>query len=255
MLSRHPGPRRAETSDARTTQTNAGRRKMKEAVLLVTVVLAARASAAEETPTPAQAADPGRHASMVAAAPQGGPTSVAELLPDPRGTLDESRYSGTYLFIGGEAERAAIKVAVDRATEHMFGKGIARSELMKRSEVRPSYTIRLGATGMVSVETPGFPSESSPLDGTEVELRTKYGDQVKNSQQFVSGALLQRGRTDDGSGSTEFRLQPDGNTLLVTRVSRSPRLPTTVEYTLTYRRQEASLTAGATPRAPASRTQ
>jgi hypothetical protein len=152
----------------------------------------------------------------------------------------ELEYEGTYLYAGDDAERRAIKGAVDRATEGMFGKVIARDELMKRSEIRPSYTIHLEAPGTVCVETPGFPSERSPLDGSEVELRTKYGDVVKNSQQFVGGALVQRGRTDDGSGSTEFRLQDDGKTLLVTRVSRSPRLPRVVEYTLTYRRQEAA---------------
>jgi hypothetical protein len=93
----------------------------------------------------------------------------------------EPVYAGTYVYAGSDAERAAVKAAVDRATEKMFGKVIAREELMKRSEIRPSYTIRLDSPGRVSVETPGFPSDSSPLDGTEVELRTKYGDVVKNS--------------------------------------------------------------------------
>ena len=129
------------------------------------------------------------------------------------------------MYAGTDAERAAIKIAVDRATDRMFGILIARSELMKRSEIRPSYTIRFQEPGQVSVETPGFPPECAPLDGTEVELRTKFGDVVKNSQRFVDGMLLQSGRTAEGSGSTQFRLLPDGNTLLVTRTSRSPRLP------------------------------
>ena len=153
----------------------------------------------------------------------------------------ESVYAGTYVYAGSEAERATVKAAVDRATEGMFGKVIAREELMKRSEIRPSYTIRLDSPGRVSVETPGFPPESSALDGTEMELRTKYGDVVKNSQQFVSGSLLQQGHTPDGSGSTEFRLLEDGNTLRVTRISRSPRLPRAVEYSLTYVRQQGAL--------------
>ncbi len=152
----------------------------------------------------------------------------------------EPGYAGTYVYAGSQAERTAVKTAVDRATEGMFGKVIAREELMKRSEVRPSYTIRLEPPGTVSVETPGFPPECSPLDGTEVELRTKYGDVVRNTQQFMAGALVQQGRTADGSGSTEFKLLADGNTLLVTRVSRSPRLPRPVEFRLTYVRQQAA---------------
>lgn len=152
----------------------------------------------------------------------------------------EPVYAGTYVYAGSEAERAAVKAAVNRATEGMFGKVIAREVLMERSEIRPSYTIRLDSPGRVSVETPGFPPESSPLDGTEVELRTKYGDVVKNSQHFASGSLLQEGHTPDGSGSTEFRLLEDGNTLRVTRISRSPRLPRPVEYSLTYVRQQGA---------------
>ena len=158
---------------------------------------------------------------------------------DPPTRPELSGYAGTYLYAGTDAERAAIKTSVDRATDRMFGIVIARGELMKRSEIRPSYTIRFQEPGQVSVETPGFPPESAPLDGTEVEFRTKFGDVVKNSQKFVDGTLLQSARNADGSGSTRFRLLPDGNTLLVTRTSRSPRLPGMVEYTLTYvRRQE-----------------
>jgi len=151
------------------------------------------------------------------------------------------RYAGIYVYVGTDAERARVQAAVDTATEGMIGKGIASHELMKRSEIRPSYSISFDENGDVSVQTPGYPSETSPLNGTEVKLTTKYGDVVENSQQFVDGALLQRGRTNDGSGSTQFRLQSDGNTLLVTRVSGSPKLPRPVEFTLTYVRHPQPL--------------
>jgi len=151
--------------------------------------------------------------------------------------MDELRYAGTYTYAGGEAERAAIKTAVDHATQGMVGKDIARSELMKRSEVRPTYTIRFDGKGNVAVETPGFPPEVSSLDGTEVQFKNKYGDALQNRQRFVDGALLQESKTSDGGGSTQFRLRPDGNTMIVTRISRSPKLPGAVEYSLTYARR------------------
>ena len=149
----------------------------------------------------------------------------------------EQRYAGTYAFAGSDAERKGVEKAVDGATEGMVGMNIARTELMKRQEIRPTYTIRFDGKGNVAVETPGFPAEASPIDGTEVELKNKYGDVLENRQRFVDGALLQESRTHDGGGSTQFMLQPDGNTLLVTRVSKSPKLPRTVQYTLTYHRQ------------------
>lgn len=154
-----------------------------------------------------------------------------------RAPAEETRLAGTYVYVGGEPERSAMKAAVDLATEGMFGKVIAREELRKRFEPRPSYTIRFGEDGKVNVETPGFPSESAPPDGSEVVVRNRYGDVIRQSQQFVDGVLVQSGRNDDGSGTTEFRLCPDGSTLQVTRVSRSPRLPKPVVFSLTYVRQ------------------
>ncbi|HEY1418323.1 MAG TPA: hypothetical protein VGF41_10470 [Myxococcaceae bacterium] len=211
---------------------------MRKTALLVALVMGAGANG-EERPAPGAAQqDPKTQvtvAAVVTPPSRVGP-SPEETSPGPAFT--EGRYAGTYVYVGDEAERVEIKAAVNRATEHMFGKVIAREELMKRSEIRPSYTIRLEPSGSVTVETPGFPRESSPLDGTEVELRTKYGDVVRNSHRFVDGALVERARTQDGNGSTEFRLERDGNTLIVTCVSRSPKLPGVVVYTLTYRRRE-----------------
>jgi hypothetical protein len=203
---------------------------MRRAVLWVMVSLATRALGDEAS---SRADDERERTQLVAAV-------AVRPAPPPSANLVEPDYAGTYVYAGSEAERAAVKLAVDRATEGMFGKVIAREELMKRSEIRPSYTIRLDPPGAVSVETPGFPTECSPADGTEVDFRTKYGDVVKNAQQFVAGSLLQRGRTGDGSGSTEFRLLADGNTMQVTRVSRSPRLPRPVEFTLTYLRRQVA---------------
>jgi len=85
--------------------------------------------------------------------------------------------------------------------------------------------------------TPGFPSEVSSLDGTEVQFKNKYGDVRLHRHRFVDGALLQESRASDGGGSTQFRLWPDGNTMIVTKITRSPKLPEVVEYSLTYARR------------------
>jgi hypothetical protein len=153
------------------------------------------------------------------------------------GDADPTRYAGTYVYGGTDAERAAISTAVDSATEGMAGRLIARGELMKRSEVRPSYAIRFDGKGNVAVETPGFPPEVLPLDGTEVPFKNKYGDALTNRQRFLDGALVQESRTTDGGGSTRFELQADGKTLLVTRISWSPKLPRVVHFRLTYVRR------------------
>jgi hypothetical protein len=153
----------------------------------------------------------------------------------------KQRYAGTYVYAGTPAERAAVAAAVDTAVDGMgIATGFARSALMKRSEIRPTYTIVFYGKGDVGVETPGYPAEVSPSDGTEVKLTNRYGDESKVSQRFAGGALLQQGHTDQGKGETQFKLQPDGKTLVVKRVMQSSQLPRAVEFTLTYVRQQAN---------------
>ncbi|HZW89849.1 MAG TPA: hypothetical protein VFF12_12280 [Myxococcaceae bacterium] len=164
------------------------------------------------------------------------PSSPVSAPAPARPRSDEERYAGAYLYAGSDSERAAIRAAVDHATEGMVGKNIARGELMKRSEVRQSYTLRFDGKGNVTIESPGYPPETSSLDGTEAPFKNKYGDALQNKAHFVGGALLQESRTADGGGTTQFRLQPDDRTLIVTRISRSPKLPGTVQFSLTYTR-------------------
>jgi len=149
------------------------------------------------------------------------------------------RYSGTYVFVGGDQERSAVAAAVERAVAPMsiFAIDIARQALLARAEVRSSYAISFDDAGNVKVESPGEFPEVSPSDGTPVNVVNRFGDASELTQQFVDGALVQRGRTDDGEGSTTFELQPDGETLIVRRVMASTQLPLPVEYTLTYRKQ------------------
>ncbi|HME91060.1 MAG TPA: hypothetical protein VKE49_06535 [Myxococcaceae bacterium] len=149
------------------------------------------------------------------------------------------RYSGTYVYAGGDAERASVSAAVNRAVEQMpfFSRGFARSALMERAEVRDFYAISFDDQGNLSILSPNEFPEVSPSDGTPVRITNRFGDQTELSQQFVDGVLVQRGRSDRGGGTTTFELRPDDQTLLVHRVMESSQLPQPVDYALTYKRQ------------------
>ncbi len=150
----------------------------------------------------------------------------------------QQRYAGTYVYAGTTEERATVGKAVNAAVEGMgIATGFARSALMQRTEIRPSYAIVFDGRGDVGVQTPGYPPEVSPSDGSAVKVTNKYGDESNMSQHFVGGALVQQGRNDKGKGETSFKLQSDGKTLLVKRVMESQQLPRPVEFTLTYVRQ------------------
>jgi hypothetical protein len=149
------------------------------------------------------------------------------------------RYSGAFVYSGGDAERTAVASAVNHAVESMsfFARGFARNALLARAAIRDSFTISFDDAGNVSVVSPGEFPEVSPADGTPVRMVNRFGDETELTQQFVAGNLVQRGRSADGGGSTTFALQPDQRTLLVRRTMESTQLSRPVEYTLTYRRQ------------------
>ncbi|MGO9831952.1 MAG: hypothetical protein ACLPJH_17605 [Myxococcaceae bacterium] len=151
----------------------------------------------------------------------------------------QHRYSGSYVYAGGDSERRAVQAAVEHAISTMsfLAKPVARSSLKQRAEVRDAYTLSFDGLGNVQIVSPGFPVEGGPLDGKPSLEKNKYGDESQVTFSFVSGVLVQKGRSDEGSGETDFRLADDGATLLVHRVMQSQQLSAPVDFTLTYRRQ------------------
>jgi hypothetical protein len=163
------------------------------------------------------------------------PTDVPQV---PTASL-EARFTGTFLFVGGDAERHAVADAVDKAVANMgfLVKSLARDSLRLRAEVRMSYTFVFDGSGNLQITSPYFPMAQGPLDGTPFAYDTGDGDRVQLSQRFVDDILVVEGSTEEGRGRTEFRLTKDGATLHVHRVLEGPMLSAPVDFTLTYRRQ------------------
>ncbi|HTS80529.1 MAG TPA: DUF1295 domain-containing protein [Myxococcaceae bacterium] len=151
------------------------------------------------------------------------------------------RYAGEYLFAGGEAERAQVPAAVERAVDGMFfiARGIAYDRLMKSCEVCSRYTLAFEG-GKVSVAGSCQIADVSPDDGREADHRTKHDETSQLSQRFVGETLVQNFRGDGGSRKVVWTLLPDGDTLRVQVTITSGHLPHAVDYTLTYRRRSAS---------------
>jgi len=175
----------------------------------------------------------------IACARKGPPSSLPPAPRAPAPAELRHRYAGTYVYVGGDCERAAVAAAVDRAVEHMsfLTRDFARSALKQRAAIRESITIAFDDAGNVSVLSPGEFPEVSPSDGTPARVINRFGDESELSQRFVDGVLVQQGRSDSGGGRTAFEVRADGQSLLVHRFMESSHLPQPVEYTLTYRRQ------------------
>jgi hypothetical protein len=167
------------------------------------------------------------------------PAEEASSTPVGPTTELQHRYAGTYVYAGGDAERRTVSAAVEKAISGMgfLAKPIARQSLRQRAEIRDGYTLFFDGLGNLKLSSKGFPVEFGPLDGKPFASVTKDGDATQVTQRFVDTVLVQTGRTEDGSGRTEFRLADDGATLLVHRVMESAQLTAAVDFTLTYRRQ------------------
>jgi hypothetical protein len=153
------------------------------------------------------------------------------------GQAEVAALTGTWVYAGGDAERARVDAAVERAVADMgLAKGFAAEALRPRVQPRPSYAIRIDGD-QVAITPQDGPSEAGPLDGSPVTVTNRSGDESQTTFVVEKGALLESGTSGDGSGQTIFTPAGDGETLKVHRVIISPRLSAPVDFTLTYRRK------------------
>lgn len=164
--------------------------------------------------------------------PPGGGTPVPE--------AQRTALAGTWVYAGGEAELTQVEAAVERAVADMgfLARGFAAEALRVRARPRERYTLTFeGAT--VSIVSPDHPVERGEVAGPPVTVTDRFGDENQTTFRVDQGALIEAGKSSDGSGETVFTPGADGRTLSVRRVMRSGRLSAPVDVTLSYRRQDS----------------
>ena len=156
-------------------------------------------------------------------------------------TLSEaqrSALSGTWVYSGGDPELTQVDPAVDRATADMgfLAKGFAAEALRARAKPRDRYTLSFeGPT--VSITSPDHPPERGDVGGPAVSVTDRFGDENQTTFRVRDGALVEAGKSSDGSGETVFTPGADGQSLQVHRLMQSSRLSAPVDVTFSYRRQ------------------
>ena len=129
--------------------------------------------------------------------------------------------------------------AVEHATEDMgfLARGFAAEALRARALPRTQYTLAFeGPT--VSVTSPDHPVEKGDVGGPPVQVTDRFGDENQTTFRLQDGALVEAGKSADGSGETVFTPGADGRTLRVRRLMQSGRLSAPVDLTFSYRRRE-----------------
>jgi hypothetical protein len=176
-------------------------------------------------------------------APPPSPAPETSRPPAPEATaISESErkvLAGTWLYAGGDAELAGVDQAVERATADMsfLARPFAIQALKPRAHPRDRYTLSFEGN-TVSVVSPDHPTERGEIGGPEVSVTDRFGDENQTTFRMHDGALIEAGKTADGSGETDFTPDADGKTLRVRRLMESSKLSAPVDVTFSYRRQE-----------------
>ena len=173
-------------------------------------------------------------------APQAAPPTASQTAPEATGTDAERKaLAGTWVYAGGDTELAGVDQAVDHATADMgfLAKPFAVQALRPRAQPRDRYTLSFdGST--VSVVSPDHPTERGEVGGPPIKVTDRFGDENETTFRMRDGALVEAGKSADGSGETVFTPEADGQTMHVRRLMESSRLSAPVDVTLSYRRQE-----------------
>lgn len=172
---------------------------------------------------------------LVLAALGGAVLPVAAAEPD----TALSRFSGTYRYVGGDAEIQELDAAIEEVVQKMnfFIRGIARRRL--RAPNLPSSEVGVFLErGQIRITRPGRPEVSAPADGTTISWRHPTdGDVFRVSHGLDDrGRLYQRFADDRSVSLNHFTLSEDGRRLTIKTEITADRLPAPLRFKTTYER-------------------
>jgi hypothetical protein len=143
---------------------------------------------------------------------------------------------GRFHYVGGAAEEAQRKAAINVGIESMFFaiRPIARYRL--DNATRTTQWIHFQFDGrQLRTRGPDALDLNAPVNGSEV-INTWRGEKTRVSQRLTQNGLVQSFIADEGSGRNDWTLSPDGKTLTVKVTIASKHLPKSIVFTQTYRR-------------------
>jgi hypothetical protein len=178
---------------------------------------------------------------LVACAHAPAPAAAPPATPEATGISESERnaLAGTWVYAGGEAELAGVDQAVELATADMgfLARPFAIQALKPRAQPRDRYTLAFEGN-TVSVVSPDHPTERGEIGGPPVSITDRFGDENQTTFSMHDGALVEAGKSADGSGETVFTPGAGGQTLQIRRRMESSKLSAPVDVTYSYRRQE-----------------
>ena len=161
-------------------------------------------------------------------------TAAADDTPYP----GSERFTGHYVWVGGDVEQQArldaIEVVVAKMTRVL--RGTARRRLRNGTHISSTFDIEV-VEGIVTIGIDDGRAWTTDLEGTPSDYEHE-GEAMRMSRWWVDGRIHAVGEQRVGSGTYDFRLSEDGQTLSVSFSMNSGLMPEPVVFDTTYRRVE-----------------
>lgn len=148
------------------------------------------------------------------------------------------RFRGHYVWVGGEIEQEARLDAIEVVVAKMNRvlRGAARRRLRNGTHVSSTYDIEVDG-GIVTIGIDDGRAWTTDLEGTPARYEHE-GEAMTMSRWWVEGTIHAVGEQKVGSGTYDFRLSEDGQTLNVRFSINSGLMPEPVVFDTTYQRVE-----------------
>lgn len=160
-------------------------------------------------------------------------TLVAALALPAASHAQESSMRGTWVINRQASDdvNRAIETAVARMS--FITRPIARGRLRRTNPVYNRVVVNY-TPQEVSTTFDARHAIVSPGNGHGIEWTREDGEKFTLSTQWQESRLVQTFRAEDGSRTNTYVVSPDGHTLTMNVVLRSPKLPQPLEYKLVY---------------------
>ncbi|HET6583954.1 MAG TPA: hypothetical protein VFG69_10905 [Nannocystaceae bacterium] len=164
--------------------------------------------------------------------PTGAPTPTEPAIEPAASPLDS--LTGDYRYSGGSSQRNSVASAIDDVADDMnaLTRGVARSRLTKANKIPAHLEITTDGT-TITVRLDGK-AYTAKLGGSAVKIRDqgqssrlRYELRGDSLYMFLDGA--------DGDRTNVFTPRDDGKGVTMRVTMKSPKLPDTLGYRLSYR--------------------
>ncbi len=168
---------------------------------------------------------------------EAGEVSEAESVEAAAGVSETQadRFVGRYAFAGGEAQRTALRDAIEELVAQLNAviRGVARDKLTETNPVFENVSIE--RKGDELVLTYGSHTNVCKLDGSGSDVEGIDGSSLECKMSMQGDALVHRVHGPRGGRVNTFTIGESGRLTMKTRI-HSKMMPADLRYTLTFAR-------------------